>query len=70
MTKRKHLSAEEISAMVDGFDPVDWVQLDLLANMPPERRLIPGLMARNSQWRLYEAHFAISFLNYPCPRSI
>jgi hypothetical protein len=46
MTDRKHLSSEEISAIVDGFDPIDWVQLDLLAKMPPEKRLIPGLLAQ------------------------
>jgi hypothetical protein len=46
MTTRKPLTSEEISAIVDGFDPIDWVQLDLLAKMPPEKRLIPGLMAQ------------------------
>jgi hypothetical protein len=46
MTDRKPLTAEEISAIVDGFDPIDWVQLDLLAKMPPEKRLIPGLLAQ------------------------
>jgi hypothetical protein len=46
MNKRKPLSPEEISAIVEGFDPIDWVQLELLAQMPPERRLIPGLTAQ------------------------
>ena len=46
MTDRKPLTSEEISAIVHGFDPIDWVQLDLLAKMPPERRIIPGLMAQ------------------------
>jgi hypothetical protein len=46
MTDRKPLTSEEISAIVDRFDPIDWVQLDLLAKMPPERRLIPGLIAQ------------------------
>ncbi len=32
--------------MVSGFDPIDWVQLDLLAKMPLEKRLIPGLNAQ------------------------
>ena len=40
MINRKPLTSEEISAIVDGFDPIDWVQLDLLAKMPPEKRLI------------------------------
>jgi len=46
MENKRPLTSEEISAIVDGFDPIDWVQLDLLAKMPPERRLIPGLTAQ------------------------
>jgi hypothetical protein len=46
MNKRKPLTSEEISAIVEGLDPIDWVQLELLAQMPPERRLIPGLIAQ------------------------
>ena len=46
MTEKRTLSSEEISKIVDGFDPIDWVQLDLLAKMPPEKRLIPGLVAQ------------------------
>jgi hypothetical protein len=46
MDAKRVLTSEEISAIVDGFDPIDWVQLDLLAKMPPEKRLIPGLVAQ------------------------
>ena len=46
MDKKQTLTSEEISKIVDGFDPIDWVQLDLLAKMPPEKRLIPGLVAQ------------------------
>ena len=46
MTDRKPLTPEEISAIVDGFDPIDWVQMELLAKMPFEKRLIPGLNAQ------------------------
>lgn len=46
MDKKQTLTSEEISRIVDGFDPIDWVQLDLLAKMPPEKRLIPGLVAQ------------------------
>jgi hypothetical protein len=46
MNDRKPLTSEEISAIVDGFDPIDWLQLELLAKMPPEKRLIPGLLAQ------------------------
>ncbi len=46
MPDRKPLTPEEISAIVDGFDPIDWTQLRLLANLPFEKRLIPGLNAQ------------------------
>mgnify|MGYP001416150922 FL=1 len=46
MDSKRVLTSEEISKIVDGFDPIDWVQLDLLAKMPPEKRLIPGLVAQ------------------------
>jgi hypothetical protein len=45
MSERKPLTSEEISAIVDGFDPIDRVQMELLAKMPPEKRLIPMLQA-------------------------
>jgi len=45
MTDRKPLTSEEISAIVDGFDPIDWAQMKLLAGMPPGRRIIPMLQA-------------------------
>lgn len=46
MEKKKFLTPEEISAIVDGFDPIDWVQMELLAKIPFEKRLIPGLNAQ------------------------
>jgi hypothetical protein len=46
MTEKQALTSEDISKIVAGFDPIDWVQLDLLAKMPPEKRLIPGLIAQ------------------------
>jgi hypothetical protein len=45
MTDRKPLTSEEISAIVDGFDPIDWVQVKLIANLPPGKRIIPMLQA-------------------------
>ena len=35
-----------ITGIVRGLDPVDWVQVRLLANLPPERRIIPGMHAQ------------------------
>ena len=45
MSDKKPLTPEEISAIVDGFDPIDWVQMELLASMPPGRRIIPMIQA-------------------------
>jgi hypothetical protein len=45
MTTRKRLTSEEISAIVDGFDPIDHVQMELLAKLPPGKRIIPMLQA-------------------------
>jgi hypothetical protein len=45
MNKKRPLTPDEISAIVRGFDPVDWTQLELLAKMPPGRRIFPMLHA-------------------------
>ena len=46
MSDKKPLTPEEITAIVDGFEPIDWVQVELLAKLPPAKRLIPGLNAQ------------------------
>ena len=46
MNEKRSLTSEEITAIVNGFDPIDWVQMKLLAKMPFEKRLIPGLNAQ------------------------
>ena len=45
MTERKPLTSEEISAIVDGLNPIDWAQMELLAKMPPGKRIYPSLRA-------------------------
>lgn len=45
MEKRKPLTSEEISAIVDGLNPIDWVQMELLAKLPPGQRILPTLNA-------------------------
>ncbi|MBM3123639.1 MAG: hypothetical protein FJZ87_01045 [Chloroflexi bacterium] len=45
MTEKRRLTPEEISTLVDGFDPIARVQVKLLANLPPGRRIIPMLHA-------------------------
>jgi hypothetical protein len=44
--EKQTLTPDDISKIVSGFDPIDWVQLDLLANMPFKNRLLPGLNAQ------------------------
>lgn len=44
--EKQILTAEDISKIISGFDPIDWVQVELLAKMPPEKRLVPGLNAQ------------------------
>jgi len=45
MAERKHLTSEEISAIVDGLNPIDWAQMELLAKLPPGKRIYPSLRA-------------------------
>jgi len=45
MTEKQTLTSEEISKIVAGFDPIDWVQVKLIANLPPGKRIIPMLQA-------------------------
>jgi hypothetical protein len=45
MSKSKPLTPEEISTIVDGFDPIDRVQMELLAKMPPGQRIAPMMNA-------------------------
>jgi len=42
-TDRKPLTLEEISIIVDGIDPIDWDQMELLAKMPPGERYLVSL---------------------------
>ena len=45
MINRKSLTPEEISAIVAGLNPIDWVQMELLAKMPPGKRIYPSLQS-------------------------
>ena len=45
MIEKRTLTSEEISKIVDGFDAIDWVQVKLIANLPPGKRIIPMLQA-------------------------
>jgi hypothetical protein len=45
MNEKRPLTSKEISAIVDGFEPIDRVQMELLAKLPPGKRIIPMLQA-------------------------
>jgi hypothetical protein len=45
MENKRPLTPEEITAIVDGFDPIDKVQMELLAKLPPGKRMYPSLHA-------------------------
>ena len=42
MTNRKPLTPEEISAIVDGFEPIDWQEIEMVAKLPPGERWLVG----------------------------
>lgn len=46
MSKKRTLSPEEISKIVRGLDPIDWVQMELLASLPVSKRIIPAMQAQ------------------------
>ncbi|MBI5838498.1 MAG: hypothetical protein HZB19_00215 [Chloroflexi bacterium] len=45
MTEKRTLTSEDISKIVDGLNPIDWVQMELLAKLPPGQRILPALNA-------------------------
>ncbi len=42
---KQSLTSEDISKIVDGLNPIDWVQMELLAKLPPGQRILPALNA-------------------------
>ena len=43
MSGKRPLTSEEINAIVDGLDPIDWVQMELLASLSPGQRYLAFL---------------------------
>jgi hypothetical protein len=39
MENKGSLTSEEISKIVDGLNPIDWAQMELLAKMSPGKRI-------------------------------
>ena len=46
MDTKQKLTTAEIASIVQGLDPVDWVQVELLAKLPASKRIIPPLQAQ------------------------
>jgi len=46
MRMKQPLTPAEISSIVQGLDPIDWTQVELLAKLPPGKRIIPALRAQ------------------------
>lgn len=40
------MDTPENRKIVDGLDPVDWVQVKLIRDLPSEQRIVPSLRAR------------------------
>lgn len=45
-TTKLTASLIDVAAIVRGLDPADWVQIDLLKKLPPEKRIIPAMRAQ------------------------
>ncbi|MBU4225518.1 MAG: hypothetical protein KKC71_06830 [Chloroflexi bacterium] len=55
MDGKRPLTKDEIAEIVRGLDPIDWVQIELLAALPPEKRIIPALQAQEFSIRGVES---------------
>jgi hypothetical protein len=60
-------TSEDISRIVDGLGPIDWVQLDLLAKMPIKNRLLPGLNAQEFSMAALRGTFRRKFPELTMP---
>lgn len=67
MAAKNLLSPEEISAIVSAIDPIDWVQVELLSKLPPEKRLIPGLNAQEFSMAALRGTFRKKFPGLSMP---
>jgi hypothetical protein len=63
MNQNQTLTALEIASIVQGLDPVDWAQMELLAKLPPSRRIIPPLLAQEFSMAALRGTFRRRFPN-------
>ena len=62
-TTKPGLDDAAISEIVRGLDPIDWVQVRLIANLPPERRIVPGMRAQAFAMAALRGAFQRRFLH-------
>lgn len=43
MSEKHALTPSEISKIVDGFDPIDWDEMEMMAKLPPGQRILAPL---------------------------
>ncbi len=67
---KQTLTPAEISIIVQGLDPIDWVLVELLAKLPPGKRIIPPLRAQEFSMSACAVHCGDVSQNYPFQRSI
>jgi hypothetical protein len=67
MNNKQTLSTEDISIIVSKIDPVDWVQLDLLAKLPFKKRFVPGLNAQEFSMAALRGTFRKKFPELSIP---
>ena len=67
MTDKRPLTSEEISAIVRGLDPIDWVQMEMLVKLPPAKRIIPPLEAQEFSMEALRGTFRKRFPELSMP---
>lgn len=45
MKEKQELTRQEIVELVRGLDPIDWVQLRLIAQLPPNKQIMASMHA-------------------------
>jgi hypothetical protein len=56
MTQKRSLTDEQIAEIVQGIAAPDWTQIELLRNLPAERRIVPAMRARAFAMATYRAN--------------
>ena len=67
MSEKQTLTPAQISEIVQGLDPVDWTQIELLAKLPPAKRIIPALQAQEFSMSALRGTFRRRFAELSMP---